>query len=326
MSIAIRPNQEDFQSAYPPDGKKPVQEEKKNVDGSQLNLGGDKDSEIDAKKNLAQKQAMKLIGDAWNRVQGMMDAKASVEKEKSSKAEDYHELKNKLGDIDRNKEAMREAYGVDKDSQEQKDLELLEKYQDNKNGAFFDSFTEDEIARLKELQGKPLTEYQKNALELNSAKDAVMLELDKKKTELISLTGKITDMKLTLLKSDDVEDALEAAEQIVDAADQEIMGIMLSEGKEHIDEEAEEEQEKHEEAVEKKEELDEKIEATKEKRTEQEELIRGELEAKKLEANASAQKTVDSQMAQAQKSIQKIMDDNHMINEDIKGIEIDLNF
>ena len=38
------------------------------------------------------------------------------------------------------------------------------------------------------------------------------------------------------------------------------------------------------------------------------------------------QKTSDSQMDEAQKQVNKILKDNNMINEDIKGIEIDLNF
>ena len=37
-------------------------------------------------------------------------------------------------------------------------------------------------------------------------------------------------------------------------------------------------------------------------------------------------KITDSQVEEAQKSIQKLLEENHLINEDIKGIEIDLRF
>ena len=34
----------------------------------------------------------------------------------------------------------------------------------------------------------------------------------------------------------------------------------------------------------------------------------------------------DNQVNHAQKQIQKILKENHLVNEDLKGIEIDLNF
>lgn len=77
---------------------------------------------------------------------------------------------------------------------------------------------------------------------------------------------------------------------------------MAHEAKDHIDETSEEEKEKAEKVKAEKEKLEERIEKNREKREEDEELL------------------------EAQKSIAKLMDNNHMINEDIKGIEIDLNY
>ena len=42
--------------------------------------------------------------------------------------------------------------------------------------------------------------------------------------------------------------------------------------------------------------------------------------------NVQGDKVSNSQVEQAQKSIQKILIDNHMVNEEIQGIEIDLKF
>lgn len=72
-----------------------------------------------------------------------------------------------LKDIENTKEQLRKEYGVELDSQEQKDLELLQKKQDSKNKLDVGSFTDEEMDRLKELEGTPLTEYQKAVLELN---------------------------------------------------------------------------------------------------------------------------------------------------------------
>ena len=46
-----------------------------------------------------------------------------------------------IGNISAEKDKLRETYGISKDSQEQKDLELLEKYQNNKLGIFSDDFS-----------------------------------------------------------------------------------------------------------------------------------------------------------------------------------------
>ena len=82
--------------------------------------------------------------------------------------EDVSELSGRLDYISKEKEAVREKYGIDQDSQEQKDLELLEKYQNNRAGVSDDSFSKEEIERLRELQNIPLTDYQKEVLKLNS--------------------------------------------------------------------------------------------------------------------------------------------------------------
>lgn len=330
MSLAIRPNQDEYSNLQNMqkkiDGKDNGTQPSQNVDGSSLNLCGDADSEKESKHNLAKKQAMKLISDAWSRTMGMLEEKDAVSSEKSKAVSEYHQLKNQLQDIECDKENLQKEYGIDSDSREQKDLELLEKYQDNKNGAFMDSFSEEEIERLKELQGKPLTEYQKKALKMNAAKDSVYMEMERKKSEMISLTGEISDLKTEMLKSNDLENARGAAEQIMDASNQELLAIMLKEGKDHLEETAEEEQEKAKENAEKKEEQDEALEKAKDERLAEEELIQGELEADKLKHGIANRRINDSRIEEAQKGIQKILEENHLINEDIKGIEIDFNF
>ena len=62
------------------------------------------------------------------------------------------------------------------------------------------------------------------------------------------------------------------------------------------------------------------------KRKEQEEIIEGQAEADKLEMNASVKGNDIDHVTEAQKQIVRIMKDNKMLNEDIKGIDIDLNF
>lgn len=326
MSLSIKPNVGDYQqSLYQAvdDGK--GKQDVSQVDGSTLNLCNET-SEADSKHNLAKKQAMKLISDAYDRMKQRETAQEELTEAKRTKVADYQDLKSKLHDIDAQKEALKQEYGIEEDSKEQEDLVLLEKYQDNKFGPMSDRFTKEEIVRLKELQDTPLTEYQKRALEINAAKDQVVSEMNDKKSELVYLTQEITNGKLSMLKSHDLEDALNGAEKIMDEAGEEILGLLFTEGKEHIEEKAKDEQEKAKEAAEKRKEQDERIEKIKEEKQEQEELIALDHSAQLLKADSNSQKIADSKVMEAQKEIQKIMDENHMINEDLKGIEIDLNF
>ena len=81
-----------------------------------------------------------------------------------------------------------------------------------------------------------------------------------------------------------------------------------------------------EEAADKKEEQDKQIEEAQEKRKNQEEIIEGQQNADQLEQDVSMQKQNTSKMDEAQKNIQKILKEKNLVNEDLKGIEIDLNF
>ena len=55
-------------------------------------------------------------------------------------------------------------------------------------------------------------------------------------------------------------------------------------------------------------------------------LVEGQQNADQLEQDVSMQKQNTSKMDEAQKNIQKILKEKNLVNEDLKGIEIDLNF
>ncbi|MDO5381869.1 MAG: hypothetical protein Q4F06_03990 [Eubacteriales bacterium] len=293
------------------------------IDARNLNLGM---SAIDEKRMSARKQAMKFITDAWGCDEKMEKGIQEMEDEKTSKAQEVAELKNKKGNIEKEKEMWRQEYGVSEDSQEYKDYKLLEKYQDNKTGASYDEFTEEEIERLKEFQNKPLTDFQKKALALNGAKDALDIEIEKGENKLIAMTASISMAKSEQIKSQDMQKAQDAADQILDAATKDIVGMLVDEAKEHLDEVSEEEKEKAEKLKEEQEKLSERTENNKERKEDGEKLIGAQMEVEQLKYDTTTKTSSVDHMAEAQKSIAKLMNDNHMINEDIKGIEIDLNF
>lgn len=324
MSITIRGNQENINLF---DNAKGVTKTNgKSIDARGLTMGNSTDERIEAKRALARKQAIKLVGDAWKRDENGVAQREELSDEKTKTLDKIRDLISKKKDIDNTIENYRQEYGVDIDSQEQKDLELLQKYQNNRNGSSFDSFSKDEVERLKELQNTPLSDYQKKALEQNGAKGTLDIEIQKLTNEVAGITESITDAKIDQLKSQDMLNAGEAADSILEASDKEILGMMIQEGKDSIDEKQEEEKEKAEEASEKREEQQERIDEAKENRREQQEILEADMKTDKLENSMQLQKTSDSQMDEAQKQVNKILKDNNMINEDIKGIEIDLNF
>ena len=277
---------------------------------------------IDKKRELVKKQAMKPIGDAWNQDNKALDSINDMYDKKSESLEKLNDIQSKLKDIDNKKESLRLEYGIDADSEEQKDLELLEKYQNNMNGASYDDFTEEEINRLKELQNEPRTEYQKKALMLNASKDILYLETKKIENEIIGMTESISMSEIELNKSQNMLKATESANGIIEASEDEILGMLIKEGMDNIEEKMEEELEKAKEAAEKKAEEEEKIE----ERKEQKEFLEKQEEVEKLEHKITTNRQSDTNVAKAQNEIRRILEENNMINEDLKGIDIDLNF
>jgi len=102
--------------------------------------------------------------------------------------------------------------------------------------------------------------------------------------------------------------------------------MLIADGKKKLDEDAKETQEKADDASQKREEREEKIEENRQERKEQEEILSKDADADKLEQNLSLQKQTDNNITDVQKNIQRMIKEKGLVNEDIKGIEIDLNF
>lgn len=299
---------------------------RKTINASELNLKPYKDNQIDAKRLRARKQAMKLISDAWKSADKTDKNIEDMKLDKLNKLDEITELKNKVSDLENEKEAYRADYGVDMDSQEQKDLELLEKYQNNRYGSAEDTFSKEELDRLKELQNTPLTEYQEKVLKLNSSQIHFKDEIGQKELKIACTTASIALAEIDRDKSQEMLKAQDSADQIIGAVEGEVKNLLVNEGKDNIDDKVEENKEKADEAEKKQEEQQEKIDEKRKERKEQEEIIEGHAEADKLEMNASVKGNDIDHVTEAQKQIVRIMKDNKMLNEDIKGIDIDLNF
>ena len=120
--------------------------------------------------------------------------------------------------------------------------------------------------------------------------------------------------------------AQDSADQIIGAVEGEVKNLLVAEGKDNIDDKAEENKEKADEAEKKQEEQQEKIDEKKEEKQQQEKMIEGSVEADRLEADVTVDQTGTSKLEEAQQHIQTILKKNNLVNEDLKGIKIDLNF
>lgn len=323
LSININVNNSDMSIKNSKTGTK---KNVKSISAGNLNNMTDREFNISQKRKSARKQAMKLISDAWDKDDKAAQNIKNMETEKADIAVQNSDLKSKLKDIDKSQKDLQELYGVDPESQEQKDLELLKKYQDNRNGVSNDKFSKEEVDRLKELQNVPLTEYQKKALMINSSKDAIRSQIDQNDLEAMNKTMSINSAKTEQLKSQGMLKASDAADSIIDAAEKDIFGMLVNEGKQNIDDNMKEQQEEAKKADEEKEKKQEQIDETKKKHQEEKELLENEQQADKLELDTSIKNQTVDHLSEAQHQVEQIMKKNNLINEDIKGIEIDLNF
>ena len=119
------------------------------------------------RRQQAREQAWNLVRNAWNSdkdtdksVQDRMDHYTKMQQLQE-------EAKAAADDGNDDKKVLQQLYGVAPDSQEQKDLELLEREMNANNGLGDGDFSEEESQRLSELHSGTLTEYQQRALELH---------------------------------------------------------------------------------------------------------------------------------------------------------------
>ena len=259
---------------------------------------------VTQRKLYAQQKALKMVSDAWDVDRNIDNSISEIRNKLSQLQEEYAENLDRIAEGDARKEMLRQHYNVAPDSQEQKDLELLEKKADymrhpdevilteeerarlkeisgrlpdtQEESALLqrkadaekygltETFTEEEEALLRELEGVPLTEYQKRCLEIDEYQKIYEKRNDVIEDQIAGYNGSIRAMKLERLKFHEMTKAQNKAEKVMEAAGKEIVDMLIEESKDHVDEEMEEKKEEAEEKAEEKAEQEEKIENRKE--------------------------------------------------------------
>lgn len=338
MSLTINANMTNYIENGKLFTEKAEQGDHKSFFAGNSNLASDP---IAQKRKEAQEKAWKVVSDAW-------DADKKIDKSVEDRQKHYNEMlsrkeeiQNELNRINEEKSSLKEVYGIEDNSKEQKDLEFMEKVEDYLAGDFHNGITEKDLTAYVELRKEPLTEYQKRALELHEMAKNFKADLKDVDDAMKDDVADIKAIALERLKSDPMADAQKTAEAIEDAANKEIISMAMQQAKDHIDEKMEEAEEKAEEKAEEEEAKEEKLELQREIKELQKAIAEGTKEAVKeaaAEAESRRQENevldlplnelvkltqMNTETDKAQKSLDEIKYSMNLLEADLKGIEID---
>lgn len=258
-------------------GKK--QENRKTVFAGDLNdQGGTLQDRIEQKKKEAQKQALKIVSDVF-------EGDASIDEDMENRRQNVKNL------AEGRKRLMEEKAGVEARSED------LEK-----------AFEAGEISE---------EDYAAEKGNLSEEQKVREKELDANESQIMQENAVIAGTRIERLKHDPMVEAQKEAADIMDAARDEIIGMIREEGKDHVDEETEKREEQAEEIKEEKEEKEEFIEEQKEHRKEEEELLE--------EMPTEEMISLDRIQSDVRQEVQNIIDKMKLLEEDIKGAVVDKN-
>lgn len=321
-------------------------------------LGGKMDSLL-MRKQRAQKKAMKVVGDAWA-ADKKFDLDMKERRNYSQKLESsLNENKEQLSNCNAGITELKELYGIEEGSQEQKDVDLVQLWKRNSAAAAMSkkfnskemweecthiSLTQEDWQRMIELGGelRSPTDYQKRALETLDEADFFQKNVDDVQIEIEAEDMSIRSIKIERLKDHTMSDAQKEAEEIMKDAGKEIIGMLIEEAQDHIDEEIAEKIEDAKETAKEKEEQEEKIEEQRseiEKQRAQFELEQEEsrkAEEIKTEQRKNARKQADlleevqentispfPNTAEAQAQVRAMLQRMKILEEDLKGVNVD---
>lgn len=193
---------------------------------------------------------------------------------------------------------------------------------------------QEELAALEEEKQKLLSEcsegseeYKAIEKEYNERKEPWLEQKNNAQEDIAVQTGVIRGIKLEVLKQHGIIDAEKAKELTLEAAGKEITGMLIEEAKDKIEEDIKDAVEKGEEQKENKEEIEDKLEE-----------IQAEQKKKVQDANEKSEQNhnevsngkrisnlldISEQHREVVENAEKIIEEQKMLMEEIKGISID---
>lgn len=284
-----------------------------------LNLNS---NNIDGKKLQAQKKALKTILDQFKN-ENRSDKNVSELKDKQNELfKDMDTNISAIRDMKQSKQELKDAYGITDDSIEQKDLEQVEQ----KNMGLYvksilqpDKMSEAENTKLQNVLDS-LTDYQKEAFRYDTMDYILQKRVNSETDSILSINQALSGIKLEKLKVHPMLDAQKQAAGIIKNAGEEVIGAIMQQVKDKVDDTVEQNIEKAEKAQKEQDKKDKKAEESK----------------KENKANSTANTndtapstdTTNTAIDQADQqhiidSFRRAADKQKMLNDDIKGIVVD---
>lgn len=330
-------------------GRNSQQQNRKSIFAGDLGFNQDA---VTLRKQHAQKKAFKLISDVWAGDQKIDQNIADIRAKVNELQADIEANQEIVNQGEAQKEALRAQYGVEADSQEQKDLELLEKEADMRRlgtGPEGVQLTEEEQARLNELRDPvtwqykiPLTEYQQRCLEIDDRQGVYESRIISAERQIEAGYASIREIRIERLKHHDMADARKEADEVMAQASKDTICMLVDEAKDHVDETYEEQREEAKEKAEEKEEQEEKIEDRREEKEELEVRINAESaerheteearreqekkareDAELLEDMAAGGMDVAGSSDEVKAEIKDMLHKMKLLEEDLKGAAVD---
>lgn len=142
------------------------------------------------------------------------------------------------------------------------------------------------------------------------------IEINKLEEERAGINASIRATRNARLKTHPIKDAENEADAVLQEANDEIMGILRKEAKDHVDEAAKEREEQAEKIAEKRAEEEERLEKKEKAEAKEEQL-------EKVQKNAAEEPVRKTNMEEAQKEVEEMMEKLKLLEEDLKGASVD---
>lgn len=309
-----------------------------------------KDNQIEKRRNVARKEAHKIISGAFTKEKAI-DQRVSDNIDHVTKLnQENQEYSKQIDKLNADMEDLKTSYGVTDDSREQQDFELLKKRQDYLSDSKV-ILTDDEKEQLKKIDEEGLTEYQQAGLDNYKFTKNLQNRIEQNNKEIMCANAENKAIRLERLKSNPMVDAGKEAADVLDDANEQIKGMVVSDAKDNIDQKMKEQKDEALEKKEKEQAKKDKIENAKEKKEQTEALTKKRKEdAKNKEEaidnhqakdygadgssntvntqigdayNGQVQEDMSDYLAEAQKAVNQMKDQLKLLDDDIKGIEVD---
>ncbi len=278
-----------------------------------LENNADKEKQEKTQKQSIDASGLNLCQDsiAEKKKKAMQDAMDFIKQQFESDSQVDDVMEECRGQIAEGKEQALAASKELKSVQEQKE-QLKEEYPDG---------GEDYDAYMKEL----------NEMESHWKK-----EMQKGQSMVADSTSAIKAVKQEALKHHGMTDAVKAAEETMEAASKEMIGMLMNEAKDTVDEELEETVEKAEEAKEEKTEQEEELKEAQIEQEKKAKELEEELEKRRrarenrpappsAESHAALMQDLQNRQKEIIDNTNQILEEQTLLPEEIKGIMVDLN-